>query len=646
MRLQVVVVVAVLGASTSQEFGTGDKKCPCLSTDSMPNKAHFGTLNGNDCLVYDYRNGTKYCYPRSYGLAKCGTHDAGLPPDCADSNGKRLLHAPEWCDDQWCYVDRNNCEAVESPLLSAYFPNANSYYSYATCGDSNVFAKHQQAANKTAPELVGVVEEYSKDLRKEAEELYELTQHDESITECMHWHSSCPCKTCGANPEWSKQLLPGGSSTEINLDFSKATLTLSDKLDDNSLAVARVKCLTQVIASKYKTVVRREYNDKNRIAYLYYGDQGTGGIVNWPALEWCTSSYDARLRPWYATAATGPKDLIILLDSSGSMASAGLWDPAVSAAKAVLRTLTDKDFATIVLYSSRANVFDDIESMHPMNGKNQEMMAQFLDDSHANGGTNFRIGFELVSKVLKNSVKEGKTTGCEIQTVLFLTDGKDTSGFAPSEIEHLGLKGTTILTYSFGDDADEKLPKQIACQNNGIWYPVRSSAPVATIMAKYYQLFAASIESDAVRWTMYQDSVTGTPLLAGCLPVYDRSGTIPELVGVSCMDINVIVSLDTLWQKPRYKEMWEAMDKVTRECPKLKYGANTLQALRQQVGERSVCRACDNTDEGCSPSPSPNPSPSGGDSSAGGNANVVASGYAVSSSIAMILSLAALGMSA
>jgi len=286
--------------------------------------------------------------------------------------------------------------------------------------------------------------------------------------------------------------------------------------------------------------------------------------------------------------------------------------------------------------------------MHPMNVKNQEMMAQFLDDSHANGGTNFRIGFELVSKVLKNSVKEGKTTGCEIQTVLFLTDGKDTSGFAPSEIEHLGLKGTTILTYSFGDDADEKLPKQIACQNNGIWYPVRSSAPVATIMAKYYQLFAATIESDAVRWTMYQDSVTGTPLLAGCLPVYDRSGTIPELVGVSCMDINVIVSLDTLWQKPRYKEMWEAMDKVTRECPKLKYGANTLQALRQQVGERSVCRACDNTDEGCSPSP--NPSPSGGDSSAEGNSkpntSIVASGYAVSSSIAMILSLAVLGMSA
>lgn len=574
----------------------------------MPNKPHFGKFRGNDCLVYDYRNGSKYCYPKSYGLAECSTHDTGLPPDCADSNGKRLLHAPEWCDDQWCYVDRNNCEGIDSPLLSAYFPNSNAYYSYATCGDSNTFAKHQQAANKTAPELIGVVEGYSKDLRKEAEELYELTQDDESVTECKEWHSSCPCKTCQANPEWTKQ-----SSSEILLDFSKATLTLSNKLDDKSLAVARVKCMTQVIASKFKTIVRREYNDKNRIAYLYYGDQGTGGIVNWPALEWCTSSYDARLRPWYATAATGPKDLVILLDSSGSMASGGLWDPAVSAAKAVLRTLTDKDFATIVLYSSRAKAFDDIELMHPMNKENQELMTQFLDDSSANGGTDFRAGFSLVSKVFKNSVAKGKTTGCEIQTILFLTDGKDTSGFVPSDIEKMGLKGTTILTYSFGDDADEKLPKQIACQNKGIWYPVSSSAPVANIMAKYYQLFAASIESDAVRWTMYEDAVSGTPLLAGCLPVYDRSDSVPELVGVSCMDINIIVSLDTLWQKPKYKEMWEAMERVTKECPKLKHGTNTLQQLRQQVSERSVCRSCDSTDEGCAPSPGPSPStPDGG----------------------------------
>lgn len=641
MRLRPIVLVVLAKCTGPSLAQTGDPRCPCLAEGSTPLSMYDGMINGNDCLVFDFRNGTSYCYPKAYGIGKCDTHDRELPPDCADSTGKRLLHAPEWCDDQWCYVDPKECSAVDTPLLSAYFPKANTYYSYDTCGDDNIFAKHQQAANKTAPELVGVVEGYSKDLRKEAEETYELTQDDESVVNCKEWHSSCPCTTCKANPEWSQQLLPGGSSTEILLDFAKATLTLSDKLDDASLAVSRVKCITQVIASKFKTIVRREYNDKNRIAYLYYGDQGTGGLVNWPALEWCTSSYDARLRPWYATAATGPKDLVILLDSSGSMASGNLWAPAVSAAKAVLRTLTAKDFATVVLYSSRAKVFDDIEMLHPMTEKNQELMADFLDSSSANGGTNFFIGFDLVSKVLKNSKAEGRMTGCEIQTILFLTDGKDTSGFVPSDIETLGLKGTSILTYSFGDGADEKLPKQIACQNKGIWYPVPSSAPVENIMAKYYQLFAAGIDSSNVRWTEYEDAVTGTPLLAGCLPVYDRTGPIPELVGVSCMDLNVIVSLETLYQKPKYKEMWEAMEKLTKECPKIKYAASTLQQLRLRVSERSVCAACDNTEEGC-PVPVPSPSP---ESATGDQGPAVGSSSSKSPVAMIMISMAMMAMS-
>lgn len=545
--------------------------------------------------MYEFPNKTRYCYPKDYGIGKCIEHDKTLPPDCAYVDGKRSIHAPDWCDNLWCYVDPDNCLGVDAPLLSAYFPKSKTYYSYHTCGNENVFARHQQAAKKTAPELITVVETYSVDLRKDAEETYAMTTNKESVEKCDQWHSSCPCQTCLVSPEWTRQ-----STSSLSLDFSRTTLTISTKLDIKSLAVSRAQCMTQIIASKYKTIRRQEYNDKNRIAYLYYGDQGTGAIIMWPAMEWCTASYDARLRPWYATAATGPKDLIILLDASGSMSTSNLWDPAVVAAKAVLLTLTDKDWATIVLYSSQARVFDDLETLHPMTPGNQEAMAAYLDGNVANGGTNFRKGFELVSSVFKKSNQADKTSGCEIRTVLFLTDGKDESEFVPSEIATLGLKGTSIMTYSFGEDADERLPKAIACQNEGIWYPVSKDAPVANIMAKYYQLFAAGIYSEQVRWTEYIDAVSGTPLLAGCLPVYDKSGSYAKLVGVSCMDINVIVSLDTLRQKPLYKQMREEMDIETKRCARVEYGATTLQQLRLEVSDRSLCSSCDLTDAGCS----------------------------------------------
>ena len=35
------------------------------------------------------------------------------------------------------------------------------------------------------------------------------------------------------------------------------------------------------------------------------------------------SDYDARFRPWYAAAASGPKDVVLTLDNSGSMLNNG-----------------------------------------------------------------------------------------------------------------------------------------------------------------------------------------------------------------------------------------------------------------------------------------------------------------------------------
>jgi hypothetical protein len=150
---------------------------------------------------------------------------------------------------------------LDPPSAGAYFPNAKMYYSYDTCGNENWFAKHQQAANKTAPELISVVEAYSTDLQQEAQYTYELTTEEESVTDCDHWHSSCPCKTCSANPEWSAQATSG----DISLDFTKTTLTLSDQLDTGSMAVKRIQCMTQVIASPTYKQLQTGVREKEKV---------------------------------------------------------------------------------------------------------------------------------------------------------------------------------------------------------------------------------------------------------------------------------------------------------------------------------------------------------------------------------------------
>jgi hypothetical protein len=107
-------------------------------------------------------------------------------------------------------------------------------------------------------------------------------------------------------------------------------------------------------------------------SWQYFGGQETGLFAQYPASIktqcWC-DDYDPRYRPWYAAAVTGPKDIILVLDASGSMRDEVAiknkdGDDAVrmvqrldimkEAAIAQLDTVTFSDFIQVVVYSISA----------------------------------------------------------------------------------------------------------------------------------------------------------------------------------------------------------------------------------------------------------------------------------------------------
>lgn len=53
------------------------------------------------------------------------------------------------------------------------------------------------------------------------------------------------------------------------------------------------------------------------------------------------TGFDPRYRPWFANTATGPKDIIIMIDTSGSMGSESRMQLAKEAGQSVLNTLTE-----------------------------------------------------------------------------------------------------------------------------------------------------------------------------------------------------------------------------------------------------------------------------------------------------------------
>ena len=68
------------------------------------------------------------------------------------------------------------------------------------------------------------------------------------------------------------------------------------------------QCLADIVTSSFTRIAAKE-SKPDRVGYEYYGSQSLGNYVQWPGMKDC-AAYDPRYRPWYAAAASGPKDVV------------------------------------------------------------------------------------------------------------------------------------------------------------------------------------------------------------------------------------------------------------------------------------------------------------------------------------------------
>ena len=147
--------------------------------------------------------------------------------------------------------------------------------------------------------------------------------------------ASCPGKdfalpVCGDGRE-------GGCGALFDFTVSTVRLAPSINTDSegnpNALSVQETICST-LPADDYmreETNQNSEYwsdYDVSPPTYLYGADNGVFRIFpgNPKSCPRGKGDYDPRLRPWYVSASSGPKDIILVLDTSGSMDQYGRID--------------------------------------------------------------------------------------------------------------------------------------------------------------------------------------------------------------------------------------------------------------------------------------------------------------------------------
>ena len=196
--------------------------------------------------------------------------------------------------------------------------------------------------------------------------------------------------------------------------------------------------------------------------------------------------------PRYAAAASGPKDVVLVIDTSGSMVG-GLNTMAKEAAKLVIDTLTAVDYVTIVRYSTDASASSS--TLEQATDANKTALKVWIDNNiDASGQTNFRAAFEKAWEVVDAT---NASSGCN-RIMLFLSDGAPQQ-WSAADTQGVGAKAASydppmhVLTYGLGEGAKEDVLQAIACRGNGIYYSV-TAITLANTMASYFQVCIARLD--------------------------------------------------------------------------------------------------------------------------------------------------------
>lgn len=276
------------------------------------------------------------------------------------------------------------------------------------------------------------------------------------------------------------------------------------------------------------------YRNDPALSWQYFGSE-TGVLRHFPAKSWedrDTSSsvdvYDCRKRSWYIETATCSKDIVILLDRTGSM-SGYLGFLATLTIKSLLDTFSNNDFFNIYTFSKNVTPLiqcfnDELVQATQENMKvfNDEMGRKFkkLIDGYANEThieNAIKKGFDLLRKyrIKRNCDK----TPCN-QAIMLITDniqGNFTDIFEEHNREN-HTDGTEkipvrMFTYLLGKDqsnVDEM--KSIACSNRGKFSHIQTLDEVQEKVLDYVSTIAYPLVLQGVKhpptWTHAFKDVT------------------------------------------------------------------------------------------------------------------------------------------
>lgn len=310
---------------------------------------------------------------------------------------------------------------------------------------------------------------------------------------------------------YSQFLNKTGDLYEITLLFTQATGNTKMTPAKISMDIETTTSIRHLYSPVNGVEILRQGENRAQLTYhgdavgqpfqVFYGTQedplSAGLLVHREAGEDGFFMLSLSPRPGKG-ASVVDKDIVFVLDRSGSMNQNGKMDQAKEALRFCLKSLGPKDRFGIVTFATSVDMFDDT-LVGAREGKEKAM--RYVDRIEASGGTNIEEGLKESLRLIKNSTDRAPM-------VFFITDGLPTIGETNfdqllAKVNQAAVEGKTRLyVFGIGDDVNTLLLDRMAQENHGARDYVLPGETIENKVSTLYTKVARPALSDVqLNWT-------------------------------------------------------------------------------------------------------------------------------------------------
>ena len=279
---------------------------------------------------------------------------------------------------------------------------------------------------------------------------------------------------------------------------------------------------------------------RGELFYQYYATSNNV-FGTYPQLSWqCSTPYIPTLRPYYVSATTGPKDLVIVIDVS--VAQTRLAD-AKAAANALLDTLSFYDYVAVVAIGTSADT-----SITPVPQRaTVARVAELKSKVNALATVTDALSSDPVEG-MKAAVQllitgEHAVSGCT-QTVMLITSGLQEYSSTVSLEDYLRpftrlIFFALITEVSGTTESGLKHVLRAACQQHGLVSKSQSASDILQSLEFYPAYFASmrTASETRVSWSeVYEDAFGQGMILSASRPEYETASNAGSLTGMFVLD--------------------------------------------------------------------------------------------------------------